>query len=115
MTGVQTCALPISGSLDFGEVAVGQPREMTFTVTNNGSGTLTGSAAVEGEDTGFYVLAPSTFSLLGGQSATIQVRFSPGQVGDYEATILFTSNGGNTSCPVEGVAVEGKRKLRLIE
>jgi hypothetical protein len=90
-------------SLDFGSVPVGSSRELSFTVTNTGSGTLTGNASVPAP---FSIVAGSSFSLGERASTTVTVRFSPAATGLVSATVSFTSNGGNLTREVSGTGVE---------
>ena len=61
-------------SLAFGSVNVGSTRDLTVTVRNSGSGTLTGSASTAAP---FSVVGTASYSLAADQTATITVRFSP--------------------------------------
>jgi hypothetical protein len=113
-TGASQCpGLPCSGtgvavtpvcqvspvSLDFGTVIVGSYYDRTFTVTNVGGGTLSGSVS---ESSGDYDIASGSgaYSLTASQSVTVTVRFSPASVGTNTCTI---ETGG--SC--QGVACTG--------
>ncbi|MCL0083854.1 choice-of-anchor D domain-containing protein, partial [Thermodesulfovibrionales bacterium] len=90
-------------SLDFGNVTIGQPEDLSFTVTNTGGGTLTGSATVPAGP--FSIVGASDFSLVAGASASITVRFSPTAAGSFSETVSFTSNGGDLTRGVSGTGV----------
>lgn len=101
-------------SLIFGQVPIGEPREIAFTVTNIGQGTLVGNAAMFSGD-GFYILDPKTFSLAQGQSSKITVRFSPSMPGLQNGMIHFNTNAGSEFRPMYAEGVPGTRKIRLID
>ncbi|MCL0042684.1 PKD domain-containing protein, partial [Thermodesulfovibrionales bacterium] len=90
-------------SLDFGNVIVGESRDLDFTVTNTGGGTLTGSATVPAGP--FSIVGASDFSLVAGANASITVRFSPTAAGSFSETVSFTSNGGDLTRGVSGTGV----------
>ncbi|MCD5390663.1 choice-of-anchor D domain-containing protein, partial [candidate division NPL-UPA2 bacterium] len=90
-------------SLDFGEVIVNGSSDLDFTVTNDGTGTLTGNASVAAP---FSIYGESAFSLEAGEDAQITVRFSPVDTGTVTDTVSFTSNGGNFDGGVSGVGVQ---------
>ncbi|MCL0068911.1 S8 family serine peptidase [Thermodesulfovibrionales bacterium] len=90
-------------SLDFGNVTVRQSRDLSFTVTNTGGDTLTGSATVAAP---FSIIGESSFSLGAGLNTTVTVRFSPTATGSFSETVAFTSNGGNLTRDVSGVGVQ---------
>ncbi len=81
------CGLSVS-ALDFGHVYVGESSQRTFTVTNTGQGTLSGSYSSCGA---FEVMEGGEFSLGAGQSQPITVAF-------------FPLNPGNYGCDLDGLA-----------
>jgi hypothetical protein len=74
-----TCRIT-PASLDFGELFVGEHKELTFEIKNVGSGTLTGFIT---ESCGSYavVFGGGSFNLVSGQSREVVVRFSPTWIG----------------------------------
>jgi hypothetical protein len=90
------------GSLDYGAVAVGSSRDLTFTVVNVGSGTLAGVATVSAP---FSIIGNSSYSLGSNATALITVRFAPSQAGSTNKTVTFTGGGGVTT------AVSGRTPL----
>jgi hypothetical protein len=78
-------------TLDFGSVEVGSTADRTFTVKNNGSGTLSGSASVSAP---FSIVSGGSYSLGSGASQTVTVRYSPTAVGSHSRTVSFTGGGG---------------------
>lgn len=88
-----------SSSLDFGTIAVGASKDLTFTVTNTGGETLTGTASASAP---YSILPTASFSLSAGQSQDITVRFSPTAGGTFVSNVSVTSNGGSASPGVQG-------------
>ena len=105
-TGTDGAADPIPtisvspASRNFGTVIVGQSKNMTFTVTNIGAGTLNGSAFIN--DLGYTIVGDETYSLAGGQSRNITVMFAPKAETTHSGTVIFTG-GSNATQPVTGV------------
>ncbi len=83
----------LPGALDFGTVAVGGDPELSFTIRNTRSGTLTGDVA---ETCGHYsiVSGGGAFALDGGDSVVVTVRFEPADEGTHTCTITT----GVTAC-----------------
>ncbi|MFH1841776.1 MAG: M6 family metalloprotease domain-containing protein, partial [bacterium] len=80
-------------SLDFGTVAVGGYADDTFTITNTGGGTLTGS--VTASCSHFSVISGGGgYSLNSGQSRVVTVRFEPTASGTHYCTV----ETGNDCC-----------------
>ncbi|MCL0068909.1 choice-of-anchor D domain-containing protein, partial [Thermodesulfovibrionales bacterium] len=101
--GVPVLSVTPDPSLDFGNIIVGESRDLDFTVTNTGGGTLTGSATVPAVP--FSIVGASDFSLVAGASTTVTVRFSPTAAGSFSETVSFTSNGGDLTRTVIGTGV----------
>ncbi|HLK50487.1 MAG TPA: choice-of-anchor D domain-containing protein, partial [Bryobacteraceae bacterium] len=82
-----------ASSLDFGTVSVGQTKDLTVTVTNTGSAsvTLTGSVA------GPFRLQPASFTLSAGAQQTVTVRFAPVDATPQNATITFRGDDAAAS------------------
>jgi hypothetical protein len=93
-----TCAVPVisvtPGSQPFGSVAVGSSASLPFTVTNAGSGTLSGSAG--GVSAPFSVVSGGTYNLSAGASQTVTVSFSPTAAQSYTENVTFTGGTGVT-------------------
>lgn len=95
-----TAILSVSpASRDFGAVTIGQTGVRTFTVSNLGSATLTGTASAGAP---FVVSGGRSFSVAGGASATVTVSFSPVAAINYSGKVDFASNGGSASAGVTG-------------
>jgi hypothetical protein len=90
-------------SLNFGSIPVGTTADMSFTVTNSGEGTLTGSASTSA--TGFSIVGGGSFSLGAGAGQSVTVRFNPPSAAVWSGNVAFTSNGGDASPSVTGTGV----------
>ncbi|HUT37392.1 MAG TPA: Calx-beta domain-containing protein, partial [Planctomycetota bacterium] len=89
-----------SGAVDFATVTVGETKELdAFTVTNTGSGTLTGGASVSDP---FSVVSGGTFDLAAGASQVVRIRFSPTAETSYNEPVSFVSNMGSVNRSVTG-------------
>src|SRR5678816_2472232 len=86
-------------NVDFGPVIVGQSRTQQFQVFNPGQLVLTGSVAVASP---FEIAGASSFSVGGGQSNLVLVRFNPTAEGSFSNDVVFTSNGGNSTNRASG-------------
>lgn len=85
---------------DFGDATTGVYVQATFTVFNSGGQTLTGNAAVAG--TGFSMLGATNFTVAGGASTGLTVRFRPFLLQAYTGDVVFTSNGGRSTNELAG-------------
>jgi formylglycine-generating enzyme required for sulfatase activity len=106
-TGIQDnpeCAIDPESGLAFGQVLVGEQSELSFTITNTGTGALNGTIApdcppfVIAEGGGSYSLGPS-------ESRAVTVRFVPQEVGEYTCSILTGSSCPNVVCTGTGMGV----------
>jgi hypothetical protein len=88
-------------TFDFGSVPINTfSATQSFTITNSGGGTLTGTIE-------YTASSPKTFSLQPGQSETDLVAARPaGPPGPFDIPILITSNGGDITLHLTGTAVE---------
>src|SRR5207247_9495894 len=86
-----TLSVTPSTSVDFGTVTVGGSADRSFTVTNTGGGTLTGTASSAAP---FSVISGGSFSLGAGASQTAVARFSPTVAGSFAGTGTVNSNAG---------------------
>jgi hypothetical protein len=72
-------------TLEFGTVNVGQSADRTFTITNTGSGTLSGTVSKSCSD--FAIVGSGAYSLAAGERDTFTVRFSPTSGGPKACTV----------------------------
>jgi hypothetical protein len=78
--------------LSFDTVCVGQHKDKTFTITNTGGGTLSGTVSESCGD--FSIVGSTTYTLGAGESDTFTVRFEPQSSGPKNCTV----ETGNDSC-----------------
>ena len=91
-----TRIIGVSGSLAFGEVAIGSQRDLSFTITNSGNATLTVTGMTVSGGLSAYTTATWTNGPIGpGASQTVTVRFAPTSSGSFSGTL--TVNGDQTS------------------
>ncbi len=86
-------------SIAFGNVTVGQSATQTFVVKNVGEQLLSGTASGLGAPFSFQ--GSTTYSLAGGESQTITVRFAPSMQGTFTDVVNFTG-GGDANANVTG-------------
>jgi|GEM_PF-491009 len=84
----------LTHSISFGNVRVGQSKDTTITITNNGSDTLKISS-VAGV-TAVFNATPSGHTLLAGQSFTDTLSFSPSSIGPVLGQIVIVSNSSTS-------------------
>ncbi len=109
-TGSEAPVCLVSPStLDFGSVTLGQSKDLSLTLANTGGGFLEGTITESCPD--FAVVSGGgDFSIAGGSSMTISVRFTPGSPGAASCQLLTGSScgeisliGSGESLPVCGV------------
>ena len=100
---VDICAAPPRGPnlelapaiLNFGDVTLGQSKELTVTARNTGTGTLTVSALTSSNPR-FTVVSPATpFNLAAGAQQAVTVRFTPTTTNPEKGGLTFNSNDPN--------------------
>ncbi len=95
-------AVSPTGTVNFGSVLLGSFADQTFTVSNTGGGTVSGSASVPAP---YSIVSGSPFTLSGvGTTQVVKVRFTPTTTSTVSANITFTANGGTVSAVVTGSA-----------
>ena len=93
-------ALSPTGTVNFGSVNLGSFAEQTFTVSNTGGGTISGSASVVAP---FNIVSGSPFTLSGvGATQPVTVRFRPTTTATVSTTVSFTASGGTIAGIVTG-------------
>jgi hypothetical protein len=85
-----SCSLSAT-SLNFGTVTVGNSADRQVTLTNSGSGTLSGTMSPD-TSSFFAVVGVATYSLTAGQSATFTIRFTPVGSGSAGCTLKTGSS-----------------------
>jgi hypothetical protein len=89
---------------DFGRVIINDTVSKTFTIRNNGVGTLNVTGLSPTSDGFFTVLnAPAwPVALTAGQSTTFDIQYAPTAVGPHTATFTITDGRANTNLTVNG-------------
>ncbi|MEM2592077.1 MAG: choice-of-anchor D domain-containing protein [Thermofilaceae archaeon] len=90
-----------TSSLALPQTFITQQTQASFVIWNSGGGTLTGTVSVSAP---FSIVSGSSFSLLPGQPQEVVVRFSSTTPGSFSKSIGISSNGGNTTVTVTGIA-----------
>lgn len=100
----------LSGSIDFGNVNIGDTRDIDLKIRNDGNTQLTiQSASIP--DSPYSFITPTPVTISPGTSITVTVRFAPFAAGSYAGTAannfktVFTSNGGNATIYFNGNGV----------
>ena len=91
-------------TLDFGSVVVDSFADLSCSVTNTGTGTLTGTASTSAP---FSIVSRGSFSLEAGQSQPLILRFTPSSVGTVQGSVSLNSNGGNVTITLKGEGILG--------
>jgi hypothetical protein len=79
-------------NLDFGNVSVGQTKDLTLSVVNSGSAPLTVSSIVS-SNARFAVTTPAApFNVAAGATQSVNVRFSPTAAGALSGTLTVSGN-----------------------
>jgi hypothetical protein len=98
-TASATRVIGVTGALDFGSVLVGQMRELTVTISNTGTGTLTLGDVSAPSSAASSLSATLPRTVAPGGSATATIRFAPQSAGGFSGTITFGADhtsGTNT-------------------
>ena len=86
----------LSTTVDFGNVAVGNSKTLTATVTNSGPASVSVSS-VSISTSNFSLVAPTLpVTVPAGQSTAIGLKFTPDAVATFNATVSITSDASNT-------------------
>lgn len=113
--GVTATAVVQPTTLDFGEVYVGEAKELTFALTNSGSNELpVTSAELLMVDPGLTAdLTPLRKTLAGGETVMVTVRFAPTAQTILMGTLqlVFPSGVPGKSIPVVGKGIQAVPKL----
>ena len=93
------------------QIAGNSSDPQTFTISNIGGGTLTiadGDISLTGTDVDQFTLTDTNtypINLTSGQTATVDVSFSPTTEGSKEANLTIVDNRGTTNIPLTGQAL----------
>ncbi|HEU5319634.1 MAG TPA: choice-of-anchor D domain-containing protein, partial [Methylomirabilota bacterium] len=89
------------GLVDFGSVPVGGTADRTYTLSNTGPATITGTASAPAP---FSVVSAGSFSVPAGGTRSVVVRFAPTAVGAAAGSATFTSSSGTVTRGLSGTA-----------
>ena len=79
--------------LNFGDVVVGSDSTRSITVSNNGSADLSvTSASLTGSNDFTLISGGGSFTLASGETRNVEVRFSPGSMGNKAGTFRIINN-----------------------
>ncbi|MFO0594528.1 MAG: choice-of-anchor D domain-containing protein [Myxococcaceae bacterium] len=114
-TGVTATAVVQPTQLDFGQVYVGESKDLTFALTNSGSNELPVTSATLTMVPGVVTsdLTPLVKTLQGGETVMVTVHFAPtAQVSLMGSLELVLPNGvGNKSIPIRGTGIQAVPKI----
>jgi Bacterial Ig domain/HYDIN/CFA65/VesB-like, Ig-like domain len=104
-------AVSPTGTVNFGSVNLGSSSERTFTVSNTGGGTISGSAFVVAP---FSIVSGSPFTLSGvGATQAVNVRFAPTTAATVSTNLSFTASGGTIAGIVTGTGTTATPTVTL--
>jgi Abnormal spindle-like microcephaly-assoc'd, ASPM-SPD-2-Hydin len=92
-------------SLAFGNVTIGNPTSATFTISNTGTATLTGSVARASGTSAEYAASPASFSVAPGLSQVVTVTYGPVDTTTDTGALAVASN--DQASPSVRVALSG--------
>lgn len=99
---------------DFGDVAVGQSRTRTFTIRNEGMGTLTITDAITVVGAGFSVTQPSSDLLAPDAEVTFNVTFSAPNAGNFSGVVTIPNSDEDEDPFTFAVSARGVADSNLI-
>ncbi|BDG01306.1 choice-of-anchor D domain-containing protein [Anaeromyxobacter oryzae] len=92
-------------SLAFGNVTVGSPSSKTFTISNSGTASLTGTVAAAAGTSAEYAFSPATINVAAGGSQVVTVTYTPTGTGTDSGALAVASN--DTTSPTVSVSLSG--------
>ncbi len=98
LTPAQLSVSPIT--LNFGTATVGDTVSASFLVNNSGGATLSGTATITAA--GFAVGSGAAYNVPGFGSTNVVINFTPSSAKSFAGTVIFVSNGGDSSNTVTG-------------
>jgi uncharacterized protein (TIGR03437 family) len=98
-------AIAVPASLDFGNVPVGQNRDVLFTIANTGTATLNVRSAQSSATSFAWMSPPTPFALTAGGRVSGTIRFTPAVAGARAA--VLTINSDDPSQPAVSIMATG--------
>jgi len=103
-TSAASRVIALGGSLNFGALEIGKTSELTFTIGNSGTGTLSvGGIAVPAG----YTLNWTSGAIAPGGSQQVTVRFAPTATQAYDGTLTVNGDhtGGTNTAALKGTGI----------
>ena len=97
-----------------GIVPVGESVDVTYTVKNVGSGTVSGGATLSDSSGSFTLVGQTTYSLATNATRQITVRFTPKSEADYTATVTFTGGVAPVTATLRGTGTAAAKWCCLL-
>jgi hypothetical protein len=91
--------------LDFGVLAPGDTKDLSFTVRNSGNGTLTGEVTEDCPEFSI-VSGGGSFSLGAGESLTVTVRYAPEQEGQHTCSVQLGTECASVVCTGDATSMQ---------
>ncbi len=102
-TGTGVPELRVSpSSLDFGEVRLGETSTETVRLENTGTGPLQLGVEINGDATFTVETGLGDGTLAPGETLTLEIAYRPTAVGESQASLDISSDGGNESVSLRG-------------
>jgi uncharacterized repeat protein (TIGR02543 family) len=98
-------------SRDFGEIEVGSAADKTFTISNTGGGTLSGTVTVTEP---YIVLSGGSYDLGKDENQDVTICYTPTVEGTHSGTVTFTGGGGTTASVI-GSSIPSANEPPVIE
>ncbi|MBI4870379.1 MAG: choice-of-anchor D domain-containing protein [Candidatus Riflebacteria bacterium] len=109
-TGVEVANIVMAGSLAFGNVTLGESRDLTLSVSNTGGANLVlSSVTVTGNGFALVAAVPANQTVAPGASYDFGVRFAPATAAQATGSVTIASNAANaatTGAALSGTGVE---------
>jgi hypothetical protein len=97
--------------VNFGNVVAGESKDVTFTISNAGGGSLAGTATVGSP---FQILGSSNFVANASSSQQMTVRFTPPFISSFQTQIFFNAGeGGFLQVTLRGNGVSSTIPLQI--
>lgn len=107
-TSTTTRIIAIEGSLAFGDVTIGQSKDLVVTLRNSGTGVMTLSGITGSSGLASLITAsPSNASIPPGGSVAVTFRFTPSSGATTSGTVSFTTDhtSGTNTLSMSGTGV----------
>jgi uncharacterized repeat protein (TIGR01451 family) len=103
LTPAQLSISPLA--LDCGTATVGNTVQASFLLNNNGGAAMNGTATISAA--GFAIGSGASYNVPGFGSTNVVINFTPSSARSFAGTVIFVSNGGDSSNAVTGSGTTG--------